>query len=835
MKSRRGAFCLGFAALIFVALSAAFAQQRTPEVRRAQPVEDPPTPRAVPFDTPAPPVKPKRTPVETPDAPPKKNDEANAEGPAPEPEASDRRQLDYANGLFSRKLYDLAAPEYEKFLGQYPGAPGRSSAYFYLAECYRALNKASAARSSFQSVLDNYGDSEFAGPAAYGIAEILFNQKDFGGALALFHKASAKSKEPSLALSARYFEARCLENVDRKDEAQNLYQQVAETKNPNPYREDARMAAGTIALAKGRKADAFRNYEALANETQKPALKAEATVRAGMVAVDLQQTEKGKTDKAMMEKALSLLQKGRSLPEAGKWRAIAQVGLLRLQYQSGQYDKVIAEYKRGEKEIPDEVRAEMMLIVGNSHRQLTHTKEADEVYRQIIEKYPAKEEAKDAQYQRLINFYNTNAPSLLEEIDSYLTTNPAPERADQAKLLKAEYFYKAQKFSEAAPIYAELRASHLSPKLRAEAAYKLGWCYVQLKDGVNVIDAFDYFIKGFADSPQMPSALTQRALANQAAKNYDAALEDLNILLTKYPGAREREAALQQKALILGQKEDSKGMADAFRQLLKEFPKSTVAAQANYYIGKAAFEAKDYKGALAPLDAARQLNKEQYYNLATLRIVSAYFYLQDRAALTKEVDAFVAASPEARVPAEILEWLGIGYYNEKNYAAAAHFFDLLGKSDNLGNVKPDFWFYLADAQTKVKNFPAAEAAYERYLQVANDPAAKAKTLLALGAAKISSHKPDDAQKIAEEIMSLQPEGRVNAEARLLAGDVQLERQNFDEAGKAFMGVALLYDDPAITPRALQKAAFAYQKAGRKDEADRVEKQLREKYPDFAGG
>ena len=58
-------------------------------------------------------------------------------------------------------------------------------------------------------------------------------------------------------------------------------------------------------------------------------------------------------------------------------------------------------------------------------------------------------------------------------------------------------------------------------------------------------------------------------------------------------------------------------MSEAFRQLLKEFPKSSVAAQANYYIGKAAFEAKDYKGAVAPLDAARQLNKEQYYNPAT--------------------------------------------------------------------------------------------------------------------------------------------------------------------------------------------------------------------------
>ena len=39
-------------------------------------------------------------------------------------------------------------------------------------------------------------------------------------------------------------------------------------------------------------------------------------------------------------------------------------------------------------------------------------------------------------------------------------------------------------------------------------------------------------------------------------------------------------------------------MVETFRQLLKEFPKSSIAAQANYYIGKTAFEAKDYKKAI---------------------------------------------------------------------------------------------------------------------------------------------------------------------------------------------------------------------------------------------
>jgi len=42
-------------------------------------------------------------------------------------------------------------------------------------------------------------------------------------------------------------------------------------------------------------------------------------------------------------------------------------------------------------------------------------------------------------------------------------------------------------------------------------------------------------------------------------------------------------------------------------------------------------------------------------------------------------------------------------------------------------------------------------------------------------------------------------------------------------------------NPAITPRALEKAAKAYEKAGKNDEANRVVKELHQRYPDYAGG
>ena len=238
---------------------------RSRKIRRARPIDEPPVRRAVPAD----------------DSIDKVLRSLKDEGSEPssrDTEGADQRQLEYANGLFTRKLYDLAVPEYQKYLGDYPGRAGRANAYFSLGECYRNLHRDSNARTNLQKVLTEYGDSEFAGPAAFALAEMAFMDKDYATALPLFHRSAARSKEPAVALSARYFEARCLEALGKKDEAADIYAQVAEAGNPNPYREDARVTAASIFAGRGKKLDALKQYEALSNEAQKPALKAECAV-----------------------------------------------------------------------------------------------------------------------------------------------------------------------------------------------------------------------------------------------------------------------------------------------------------------------------------------------------------------------------------------------------------------------------------------------------------------------------------------------------------------------------------------------------------------------------
>src|SRR5438045_2643543 len=116
------------------------------EVRRAQPFNEPPVPRALPVD----------------EAPPGLEDR-----PSTPEQPNDKRQLEYANALFARKMYDLAIPEYEKYLNDYSGASGRANAYFGLGVSYRLLGKNGSARTNFQTLLDECADGALPGPPAH--------------------------------------------------------------------------------------------------------------------------------------------------------------------------------------------------------------------------------------------------------------------------------------------------------------------------------------------------------------------------------------------------------------------------------------------------------------------------------------------------------------------------------------------------------------------------------------------------------------------------------------------------------------------------------------------
>jgi TolA-binding protein len=752
------------------------------------------------------------------------NDEIRL-APGEEQNASDpaKAQLAIADGLYIRKLYDLAVTEYEKYLGQYPGDSSRASAMYRLADCYSKLGQDVPAISTYRLLLSEIGSGEFVGSAAFRLASRAFDQKEFQSAAPLYAKAYENAKSPEVKITARYYQAKCLELTNKKNDAKTAYEEVARTRENNPYRDAARLSVAYFALESNQKAQAFDLFQNLASDAAKPVVKAEAMTRAGIIAEDLKNRDR----------AEQLFKSTIALNAEGKWKQIAQLELMKLEYDSDKFSQILDSYTKNLNALGDETKPGVLLIVANSYRQMGKHQKALEVYNQLIRQFSATPEATDARYQRLLSLDQLRDPSLAKEVDTYLATGPSRDREDKAKLLKAQALVQQNDFALAAKLYLELVNSSLPDGYKADCYYAAGYAFSQIQDRERAIQAFSGLIEHFPTYKNATKALLKRALLYQEAKNYDAALRDFSTIIQGNGSPDERETALLQKALTLGQQGQYAEMNASFQQLLKEFPNSSGAAQASYWIGWNAFNQKRYADAVAPLIDSRRRNPAEYDEKVTLRLVYCYQTLNQPFDAAREVDNFLKNdTKKVSLVVDACRWLGGVFYDSKQYAGSAKYLSLITKNLDKTAFDKGVWLTLAGAQNQVQAFPDAIASANAYLEQAADPVDRARGFIALSSAQLGAKQFDDATRSAEQAMNLQPEGRLNADARMSVGEIEFARGNYENAAKSYLSIAVLYEDPEVTPRALERAYHAFQQAGNQDQATKTLSELKARFPNY---
>ncbi|MBE7219126.1 MAG: tetratricopeptide repeat protein [Caulobacteraceae bacterium] len=864
-----------------------------PRVRRAQPVTadsaagsptpaEPPTARAVPFDSPAPggaapsrryprpgdngPVEPtaavpdaaptstgqqpqtaepKTTPPRIrPHGPPPTDSTDNGSAAAATPGDEDSgeiriaphapgaptvsaedQQFNLAGDYYLRKEYTQAAAEYERYLGQFPNGKQRQAAYWWLGESYRLLKKPTQARSAYQQLVIAFQEGEFVGSACLRMASMDYEAKDYRTALPLFQRAASLAPNDAVRLLARYYEAVCLEQTGRREDTRQVYEEILTVTKDNPYRDDAHLALARLALDQHHPNEAFKEYEALSREATRPGLQAEASLKAGLIAKDL-----GQSDSALplLARAVSLSGNNTAV------RAEAQLTELHLLYDTNKYKALLEAYPGIRPGLPAASQPEAMLLAANSDRQLGKGAEARAIYDEILDAFPRSPQVPEARYQRIISLYASNDPNFVKEADLFLGSGAEPVKIDEVRLMKADTLFKGGDYTGAALAYGALDGStNLPAKYKAEAAYRLGYCYAQAGKPEQTVAAFSKFLRAYPESPLAAKALVQRAGAYEKLQNYPSALADFNEVINDHKDAKERENAFEHKALILGQQHDNRGMAEAFRALLKDYPKTEIAALAHYSIGRAAYEDdKDYGAALTEFTAARAADPKEYGAKSAYMAIVCEYQLKDRPKLTADVAAYQKAKGSPDVPPSILLWLGEQEYDEKNYGAAeGHLASATASLAGKGNSEA--WLMLARARVYLEKWDGALEASQKYLAGSSpEPRERALGLLVQGEAQVALKRFDDAQKTVDETLQLQPEGSLNAKARLLGGKLLFAQGKYDEAAKAYRSIAVLYDDKDITPVALSRAAEAFDKAGRPDDAKKANDELRAKYPTY---
>ncbi len=795
-------------------------------IPRAEPVDpDQAIPRAIPVDPselrpgPGSPSEPVQSPQDLDPQAPAQQGQAQTAPAGPED-----RQLAAADGFYARQMWELALTQYARFLKEYPNAQKRQQALYRAGESALQLDKGRQARLFYNALLRDYTEGDFVGPAAYRMGEFYYNEGNYGASVTMFRRAVKNLEDKKLILSARYYEGRALEQMGRLGEARMAMGEVLKEEEKTPFSDVAKLAMARLEMELDNREKALGLYEELISDKVREDVRKEATVQAGLLAAELNQLDKA-------EQYLRRVLDGQ--PDL-EWQTRAVKVLMNLNYEAERYQEVLDIFDTYRQSIPRNELPRLMLLTAKANRKAGNLDLASRILLEIFQDYPRSQLAEDAEYQYLLTLYQMDHENLSDRIDRFLEKNPSPEMRDRALLLKAEYHYNKGNWQQAADSYARVAQSNtLSAKIRAEAMNRQGWSYLEAGNVDEALSSFSRFINNHPDHPLVPRAIAQRALALTQTQKYDQAVEEFDRLLRNFPDAKEeRELALQKKALILGQQDKDEAMMTTFEQLLEEFPETGNAAQANWWIGQTAYDLGLYDKSLEAMRRVREIAPKEYGERATVYVLLSLYNLEQLEELSREVDKFVEEKEQLRPPDQVLKWLGQQYVKKGQPGQAAHYLDMAMDSPGY-DPHSDLALQAGLAQLQSAQYHEAVESFKRYLESHPLPAEQARGNLLLAQAYMKMQELDLAENAVQQALQNQPEGRMNGEARLALGDIELRRGNFEEAAKTFSSVALLYDDPSITPLALYKAGKAFEKSGDDRKAANMREDLEEKYPDFS--
>ena len=207
--------------------------------------------------------------------------------------------------------------------------------------------------------------------------------------------------------------------------------------------------------------------------------------------------------------------------------------------------------------------------------------------------------------------------------------------------------------------------------------------------------------------------------------------------------------------------------------------------------------------------------------------------MKDKDRLQKEVDAICAMDHGDKIPAPIFRWLGVQCFNAGDMKGCRRYLALGVSHDDPRQTPQSFWKMLGKACVETGDYEEALVATENFLDVVEQPFWKAETLLDRAEAYLGLEKLDEAKKSAEDGLELRPKGRVNAELRMILGDIAYNGKDYAGAAAYYVVVVQLFvDAKQLRADALFKSYNALLNKGDVEEAKHYLETLKKEFPDY---
>lgn len=727
---------------------------------------------------------------------------------------SDRTRL--ADGLFSRGMYELALPEYQRLLEAVPKLGNQEVLAFRAAESARELGQTDAAIGYYAQSLKAKSTGFVAARSRYRLAEIALVRKDLHAAGVQLREGLKLDLTPGLEAPMRYLLGQVLESEGKPKEAVQEYRTLIKK-----FPKDTLIGYASLRLAslgELSKKERRSAYKAALKNAQNPQMQVE--VLWGWA--QFEQAE-GNTEKAA-ENFWELIKRLPDHPQVKQ-------GLIQIawaQLNAGEYERAISLFESVSEEEQVLHQEAWDYLEAASLRGLKRDADALKAYEEFVETHPESTFRVYAGFAAASLFAATGAHHKVWEYEEEIRTFPG--RKAEGLWLLAESARASGQDSQAIATYTELLKEVPDASMAPDALYQRS----VLQRSGEPSKAKAGFIE-FVD--QYPED-DRRFQALETAGNLAMAGDDLEEAFELWSRALQQEEPPDDLVFRTGMLAVQLDKPTEAQKLLalseaSDMPKAQK-GDAAYWRGILFEEAEEAESAATAYELALQMAPDaDWASRARLRLGRLY---QLEGEEEKALNAFLPLTQgetAAELSDEMLLWLseiaeGQGRAKDQVTVAKAM------QAEARGEIMIEIGHYAeAWALLQLDQQEAAVAAWKKGLALNSGTVEAAEAGIALGETLIKLERAEEALDIfgnaALTAASLE-QGRMQANALKGVGLSEMKLERWEAAAKTFLSVSILFDDPVLVPQCLDLAAFAFDRAGRPDQAAAIRAERAERYP-----
>ncbi len=738
-------------------------------------------------------------------------------------------QLQFADGLYSRGMYEAALKEYQAFLTQNPDRREDAPAvHFRMGESLHAMGRTNEADQAYQQAYDANPGGEYHYRAGLCWANILEQAGDRDGQVRLLKTMLEGTPPPEFAAACRYSLGVIFGIQGNTREAAAAYETIIKSYPSTPYASYAALAlAGLDRKAGGARCEEL--YRMAAEHPASPRVGAEAWFQLGDFEF-ARQNYAGSA--AAYEKLTSLYPRDERVPQAQLQRAWSL-------FNAKRYADALAICPASGD--ARELGAEWLYLKANAERQLMKNEAAAESYAELLRAYPSSPFAPGSAYERALALFKLGR--FREAIDQARGQLENDRVKRDVCWLLAESSSALHDEAGAIQYYRMLVDRYPDSALAGDALYRLASLMQKKGDVLQAAELFGRLADDFPKHELAAQAVFAQAACWGRGLKHEQAVAAYARLLAKYPDCAYVEDALYQKATVETLLRRDAMALETWQNLIARFPATKFGADARFWKGVLLAEGGKLEDAEASFRAALKAvpaPSDELSRRIRFRLALALQRQGDGNGGSKRLDEAadlllgLADTPlRGQFSPALTEWLTEHQLGRRDFVSAEKAAEALLASATSDNWRQIAWCLKGKSLLGQGKKDEARLAFERVTGFSLKSQAMAEAWLKLGDLGVATD-PEKARRAYEEAATLAASDDLLAiRVQAYAGIARALKIQNDQAGAArhFMSVAVLFDDPALVPECLYEAAQAFTATGRRDEAEKARKELQDRYPD----